>query len=55
MSRIGNCLDNALIESFFGYMKDDVLSKRQENLQDSWNSVEEYILSYNFGRYQKNW
>ncbi|WP_071849329.1 IS3 family transposase [Alkalibacterium sp. 20] len=53
MSRRGNCWDNAPMESFFGHMKDVVLSERHETLQDLWNSVEEYILFYNHDRYQK--
>lgn len=53
MSRRGNCWDNAPMESFFGHMKDVVLSDRQESLQDLWNSVEDYITFYNHGRYQK--
>ncbi len=53
MSRRGNCWDNAPIESFFGHMKDVVLSERHESLQKLWHSVEDYILFYNHGRYQK--
>lgn len=36
MSRKGNCLDNAMMENFFGLMKSELLY-----LQD-WNSVEEF-------------
>lgn len=32
MSRRGNCWDNAPLESFFGHMKDVVLSERHEIL-----------------------
>lgn len=53
MSRRGNCWDNAPMESFFGHMKDVVLSERHESLQGLWNSVEEYISFYNHSRYQK--
>lgn len=53
MSRRGNCWDNAPIESFFGHMKDVVLSERRETLQDLWYAVEEYIEFYNNHRYQK--
>lgn len=53
MSRRGNCWDNAPMESFFGHMKDIVLSKRHDTLQDLWNSVEDYISFYNHNRYQK--
>lgn len=53
MSRRGNCWDNAPMESFFGHMKDIVLSEKQETLQDLWYAVEEYIEFYNQRRYQK--
>jgi transposase InsO family protein len=36
MSRKGNCLDNAMMENFFGLMKNELLY-----LQD-WNSVEQF-------------
>ena len=51
MSRKGNCLDNAMMENFFGLMKNELLY-----LQD-WNSVEQfkkalrtYIRYYNNDR-----
>lgn len=44
MSRKGNCLDNAPIESFFGHMKDECDYK-------SWKSIEELRLK--IGRYIK--
>jgi transposase InsO family protein len=53
MSRKGRCIDNAPMESFFGHMKDVVLSERRETLQDLWYAVEEYIEFYNNHRYQK--
>lgn len=53
MSRRGNCWDNAPIESFFGHMKDIVLSKKRETFQDLWHAVEDYIAFYNHNRYQK--
>lgn len=40
MSRKGNRLDNAPIESFFGHMKDEIFN--------------EYMNYYNFDRYQWN-
>ena len=36
MSRKGNCLDNAMMENFFGIMKVELLYSRQ------WNSMEEF-------------
>lgn len=53
MSRRGNCWDNAPMESFFGHMKDVVLSERTETLQDLWYAVEDYIEFYNNRRYHK--
>lgn len=53
MSRRGNCWDNAPMESFFGHMKDVVLSQKKENLQKLWHAVDEYITFYNHSRYQK--
>lgn len=40
MPRKGNCYDNSPIESFFGHMKDVVLSERRETLQDLCYAVE---------------
>lgn len=54
MSRRGNCLDNAVQESFFGHMKDDV----GERLRDCTNAdevravIDEYIEYYNDERPQ---
>ena len=36
MSRKGNCLDNAMMENFFGIMKTELLYSRQ------WNSMDEF-------------
>jgi len=36
MSRKGNCLDNAMMENFFGIMKVELLYSRQ------WNSMDEF-------------
>lgn len=52
MSRKGNCLDNAPIESFFGHMKDElnlVGCKRFEDLEVEINS---FISYYNYERPQ---
>ena len=34
MSRKGNCLDNAPIESFFGHLKDDIDYKNCKNFEE---------------------
>lgn len=51
MSRKGNCLDNAMMENFFGLLKNELLYVQE------WNSVEEfknhlirYIKYYNYER-----
>jgi len=52
MSRRGNCLDNAPIESFFGHMKDDVDFKSLRNLENVKESVQRYVHYYNNERPQ---
>ena len=46
MSRKGNCWDNAPIESFWGRMKVEWLSKVYETRQDAIDDIYEYIWSY---------
>ncbi len=52
MSRKGNCIDNAPIESFFGHMKDDIDYKQCRSFQELYSLVKEYILYYNTKRQQ---
>ena len=52
MSRKGNCLDNAPIESFFEHLKDDVDIKSYETFEEVKYLVENYIFYYNNNRYQ---
>lgn len=52
MSRKGNCLDNAPIESFFGHLKDDVDIKSCQTFEEVKSKVENYIYYYNNERYQ---
>ncbi len=52
MSRRGNCLDNAPVESFFGHFKDEVDYKRVKNFTELKHVVDEYISYYNTGRHQ---
>lgn len=54
MSRRGNCLDNAPIESFFGHMKDDIDIKSCQTFEEVKSLVENYIYYYNNERYQWN-
>jgi transposase InsO family protein len=52
MSRKGNCIDNAPMESFFGHFKDDVDYKGCRTYEELNLLVEEYIEYYNNERYQ---
>ena len=52
MSRSGNCLDNAPIESFFGHLKDEMDYKDCKSLEEIRDKIDEYIYYYNNRRYQ---
>lgn len=52
MSRKGNCLDNAPIESFFGHFKDEAEYEQCRNFQELSNCVRNYMKYYNFERPQ---
>lgn len=52
MSRSGNCLDNAPIESFFGHLKDEIEYKKCKNLDEIRAKIDEYVYYYNNNRYQ---
>lgn len=52
MSRKGNCIDNAPIESFFGHFKDDVDYRDCKSCEELNLLVKEYIEYYNNERYQ---
>lgn len=52
MSRKGNCIDNAPIESFFGHFKDDVDYHDCKSYEELKLLVKEYIEYYNNERYQ---
>ena len=52
MSRRGNCLDNAPIESFFGHMKDELELQHCANLREVKEKIEQYINFYNNDRPQ---
>ena len=48
MSRKGNCLDNSIMENFFGVMKSELLYLQHfESIDDFRNKLEEYIYYYN--------
>lgn len=52
MSRKGNCLDNAPVESFFGHMKDEIDLTDCHSLDQVQATVDDYIHDYNHHRYQ---
>ena len=54
MSRKGNCIDNAPMESFFGHFKDEVDYKNCKTFEELVEKIDEYIYYYNNKRYQWN-
>ncbi|MDM5265697.1 MULTISPECIES: IS3 family transposase, partial [Bacillus cereus group] len=52
MSRRGNCLDNAPMESFFGHMKDELDYKDCQTFESLELNIREYMKEYNYNRYQ---
>ena len=48
MSRKGNCLDNSMMENFFGLMKNELLYVNDFDSVDSFKTeLRKYILWYN--------
>ncbi len=47
MSRKGNCIDNAPIESFFGHMKDDIDFKECRSFEELKDLISKYMYNYN--------
>lgn len=52
MSRKGNCLDNAPIESFFGHLKDESEYRKCKNWNELIREIDNYIKYYNDERPQ---
>jgi len=52
MSRKGNCIDNAPMESFFGHLKDDVDYKNCKTFSELTLAINEYVRYYNYERHQ---
>lgn len=52
MSRKGNCIDNAPIESFFGHLKDDIDYKACKTFEELHLLIENYVKYYNNDRAQ---
>ncbi|MCN2181217.1 IS3 family transposase, partial [Escherichia coli] len=48
MSRKGNCLDNAVMENFFGHLKEEIYYRRDyRSVEELENAVNEYITYWN--------
>jgi transposase InsO family protein len=52
MSRKGNCIDNAPMESFFGHLKDELDYKYCKTFEELVEKIDEYMYYYNNERYQ---
>jgi len=54
MSRKGNCLDNACVESFFGHYKSEMLHLlKPKNFEDLKKETDDYMRFYNHERMQR--
>ena len=54
MSRVGRCIDNAPIESFWGTLKSEMYYLREfQSFEELRKAIEVYIYFYNHQRYQK--
>jgi len=55
MSRKGNCLDNAIIENFFGILKSELFYlKKYHSIEQLKKEIKEYINYYNYDRIKLN-
>ena len=55
MSRKGNCLDNAIIENFFGIIKSELFYlKKYRDIKELEKDIKEYIKYYNNDRIKLN-
>ena len=55
MSRKGNCLDNAIIENFFGILKSELFYLKQyKSISQLKQEIKEYIIYYNNDRIKQN-
>ena len=53
MSGPGNCLDNAVVENFFGHLKEEAIRRQPlASLEEARQVIEDYILFYNYERIQ---
>jgi transposase InsO family protein len=55
MSRKGNCLDNAIIENFFGILKTEMFyTQKFKSIQELKKEIDKYIIYYNNERIKSN-
>ena len=54
ISRRGNCLDNAKMETFFGHFKDECKYHEAQTFEDLVKIIDDYMNYYNNQRYQWN-
>ncbi|WP_212967634.1 integrase core domain-containing protein, partial [Lederbergia ruris] len=53
MSRVGKCIDNAPVESFFGHFKSESYDLKQyKSFEELVEDIDRYIQFYNEERYQ---
>ncbi|NLI67764.1 MAG: transposase, partial [Bacilli bacterium] len=54
MSRVGKCIDNGPMESFWGTLKcEKYYLHKYETFEDLRKAIDEYIFFYNHERYQE--
>ena len=55
MSRKGNCLDNSVMENFFGLLKQEIYYGRvYHSCEELKTAIEEYVVYYNARRIKKS-
>lgn len=55
MSRKGNCLDNAIIENFFGILKSEMFyTQKFKSIEQLKKEIDKYIIYYNNERIKSN-
>jgi transposase InsO family protein len=54
MSRVGRCIDNGPMESFWGTLKSEKYNlEKYETYEELSDAIDEYICFYNYNRYQE--
>ena len=55
MSRKGSCLDNAIIENFFGIIKSEMFyTKKYKSVEELKANIKDYMKHYNNERIKSN-